>query len=327
MKSVNNDNQLKFVINQVVMSGSKIDKISLTFDIKDENHQQFMKGYIWDLKTYPVSGAMSVAGSGYKANLKFNGIQSDGSPYPHCILLQLAPYKATAQFARLEWNPGKVTPAQWFSFLKFVFDQLDLDLPKALKGARVTRLDICRDVCGVGMEDFFSKASRKRHALMYYGSSGQVETIYHGKQSGAQVRIYDKRKQAGLDEPVTRFEVSVVKPFMLIDILNVANPFLNIKVFDLKPHGLVLDPDLFICFRDSCRLRGVKNALKLLSPASRKVFTKLIKDARPSWWQVEKGWEQDWIKAVTQAYLLPEQISVSPFVSGTTKTHKNAPLS
>ncbi len=46
MKSVNSDNQLKVVTNhQVVMSGSKIDKISLTFDVKDAIHQQFIVGY------------------------------------------------------------------------------------------------------------------------------------------------------------------------------------------------------------------------------------------------------------------------------------------
>lgn len=317
MKSVNTDNHLKIDTNQPVMSGSKIDKISLTFDVKDENHQQFMKGYVWDLKSYPLPGMVAVAAGGYKSHLKFNGIQLDEAPYPHSILLQLAPHKPMASFARLEWNPGNIAPAQWAAFLKFAFEQLDLDLPKALKSARVTRLDICKDVCGVGMEDFFSTALRKRHALMYYGSSGKVETVYHGKQSGAQVRIYDKSKQAGLDEAVTRFEVSMVKPFMLTDILKVANPFLNINVFDLQPLGHVPDADMFVCFRDSCRLLGVKNALKMLSPKNRKVYNKLIKDTKPAWWKVEKGWQDDWTKAVTQAHLMPEHITASPFSSGT----------
>lgn len=57
MNSVNSDNQLKVVTNhEAVMSGSKIDKISLTFDAVDADRQQFMKGYVWDLKSYPVAG-------------------------------------------------------------------------------------------------------------------------------------------------------------------------------------------------------------------------------------------------------------------------------
>lgn len=300
-----------------VVSLPKIDKITIVFDLPDAQHQQNILGYTWDLKHYPVGGLKPGAYKGYKGAISFTGLNKDGSTPTNAILLQFGPKKnPTAAFCRIEFNPSKVTNAQLAALRKFLFNDLSIDLPGALAAAWITRLDICCDVSGVTMEEFHATAARKRFTMMGFGTDGRIETAYLGKMSGAQVKIYDKAKEAGLDEAVTRIEVSLKKRLMFKELTSVKNPFLNVLLYDLSFASDSADNDFHSCFRDSCRQRGIKNALKRLNTGNRKALSKLVKGTKAAWWAPEIAWPERWQCAVETAGLLPEQALVKEFSYG-----------
>lgn len=140
-----------------------------------------------------------------------------------------------------------------------------------------------------------------------------------------QIKLYNKAKQLKKSGKHIRCEVSLrfkKKALMLSDLEDVDNPFLSISIFDLSapvPAELLIASDLF---KDSCRYRGIKNALKVLKNKNKalyKAFSSLFKEAHIDWWQPEEFWGEHWMNCLEDARLLPGMVfaSIAPLVHNT----------
>ena len=230
---------------------------------------------------------------GYKTQIK---MQIPGTP-ELIVLLQVNPYVHSRPFLRAELNTDKLGS----DGLAYVKSQLDYLLPfgyaQLLNNGKITRADFAIDIYGVHIEEIVTKPHRLRSHRSIVGQDSVLETVYFGSPRGNQLVVYDKVKQlksVNLEpehEVMTRIEARRKPNLPFLSLPDMPNPFAKTEILDLSVINS-LDPAYVLqLFRDSCRVRGLKAALKILPSPVRSKFLKTLNGTGYQWWNPDAIWE------------------------------------
>lgn len=174
--------------------------------------------------------------------------------------------------------------------LKVHLQGLGLDWASLLKFGNVSRIDVAVDFSQLSMADFFYLPKQAAKTTHWFGK-GYLETIVSGLSSGNQTSIYDRGKKR---EDKNQYGYSGVRverrlrntKKKLIELPNLANPFGAMTfVQSLPPAAPNNTPDGdWTMFSDSVSVRGLENALQLLSVKDRtKYRAHIIASKSPNW--------------------------------------------
>ncbi len=217
---------------------------------------------------------------------------------------------------RIEWNPNVAKKYGNEFIWNFIFSFMLEDYEDFLLNALITRLDIAIDIHPIHLDNIWTTAARYRKSNIHYGEGGRIESIYLGSnESDKQIKLYDKhleqtKKGINIPKNTVRIECRLSPKISIYDLSAVVNPFPDCIV-DAIPDGDIRLRDYDkIHFLDSIRLRGLHNALKLITPYSRRKYHAWITEMTNSdWWEPERVW-QNWDNAIN-TLRLPERPSIS----------------
>ena len=212
-------------------------------------------------------------------------------------LLQLQPFWHTNPFLRIDFNPDRLGPVGVHHF----YNSLDILQPglagRLIGSGRVTRCDAAIDVTGVHIEDI-EVACLRKHKTNAHFRSGTKQTEYFGtRKSGNQLVIYDKASQLtklghpAPSQPITRLEMRLKPKCSLQQLPTLKNPFLRILLAqEAQLDHLPEPPHVREWFRDSCRVRGLQNAIKLVPKWKQKEYVDALSSTQPWWWRPLEIW-------------------------------------
>lgn len=289
------------------------DKIALVVDMKDKNLHGMLISVVlgwfedkdpnfikakWSAR-YPVAVSILCPDS--------NGVLDKNGP---SVLLQATKKDHPKPQVRLEFNPAKLFgPMESLplakgnpctEYLDATFNELcGVGFFEFLYHARVTSMDICCDVLGRKPEDFLFKVKCAKFCQTVFGNDGELETLYFGKSSGNQVRIYNKAKEvfgAGHGYDIIRVEVRQrLKNFNIANLWGFPNPFKRVSVVSLENANPPFGIGHWTAFQDACRFRGISNAIKLQPKGYRNKLKKFMSDSPVGWWPIlDTDWEWLW---------------------------------
>ena len=215
---------------------------------------------------------------------------------------------------RLEHSPSKIDSSARACLDDIARKAFDLrTFEHLLIGAKVTRVDICRDIHGMHIEDFFFKAKQMRVCNNFKTDhTGVLETINFGTRGSNQFCIYNKAMERGLNpftSPAwTRIEYRrIPQNFFMSDLLDLKNPFPQLEIYGLDLGVLNFIPqEYLVWFMDSCRFRGVSDALKaghLQGKVKDKTLRQMKERLLPCWIAAQRNWDSEWIEALKIAHL------------------------
>lgn len=182
--------------------------------------------------------------------------------------IQLGAREARTNAYRIECNPAKIGPQGREELNTLLLSIAGVDFREFVATGKVTRADVAVDLPDIVVDDVIVRSSRARKHAIYTSQRGVPETVYVGKDN---IAVYDKGAQA--KDGIIRLRVERrLKPMCLgRDLLNIANPFENVRVIktsvlkELMPNR---DETVF----DSMRVRGIKRVIATL-PWSDRVRT------------------------------------------------------
>nr|WP_321981007.1 hypothetical protein [uncultured Cohaesibacter sp.] len=136
-------------------------------------------------------------------------------------------------------------------------------------------------------------------SVQTWGKGGKLETLYLGKRTGNQTRIYDrwaKRKNKNQFSKefegtrIERIQRSLKKP--LSDLPTIANPFTSLQLVISDPPSPEFEPKPYIweLFMDSVSRRSLPAALKILPIEKRTKYRSWLKEHPVDWWNPEQIW-------------------------------------
>ncbi len=236
-----------------------------------------------------------------------------GSP----ILLQAGPNSKKAKhFLRLQMNPSALG-MKGVKFLRDILTDLmnDDDAYLAwLNHGRVTRVDVACDFINAQIGDllFHSVKGGKTHG--YYSDVGDLQTVYLGLQSSdknSKFYVYDKAtEQRDKDQPYsyggvrhTRIEFRIASQKAFKDIKSLSSPFEQLEVYDCFAVAPPEGKHHWLHFMDSCRHRGIENALEMIPEPTRTDYRAALNQALHDAWPAEKLWSW-WEQVVEKTGIL-----------------------
>ncbi|MGY3472743.1 hypothetical protein [Bradyrhizobium ottawaense] len=275
-----------------------IDKLSVTFNIPAEQGPTFHK-LLADALPYKNIFQAAKNNSRYKITRNI-ALHSTAER----ILFNAGPKHPGFPDCRLEFNPSKLG---WQGI-----NDLDAILMELLPGGweyvwkhgQITRIDIAVDLPGVGVEDFNILPSMSlTHRT--YAQNGICQSIYIGKPSGNQFRIYDKAgeqkaKGINLGQQTTRVEKTfrglAISPSELGQLPNPFAQLVMVAKLPLAPPDEC--PRLWARFLDSVAKRGLGPALALLPKMQRTRYRKHMANQPKAGWDPQAFWAT-WSQAVS----------------------------
>ncbi|WP_420722505.1 hypothetical protein [Hwanghaeella sp. LZ110] len=291
-----------------------IDKIAITLAITDSCQQETIRDCLMDTANEHIEGIENASThSGYKLEINFTPANSKDS-----VLIQVDPKKGKHgnHFIRLEMNPNKLGSTGLESF-KAAIQHITagaLEWPMFVSSGNASRLEVAVDMYNVPTDELIwdSVVTGKSH--IYLSKTGSVETVYAGlpKPTKASEQYYynkwvesqEKGTKPNFGGVHTRVEMikkgSTQKLNKICKIDNLMS-----RLLIVHPSGPPdsIDPLTWELFLDSCRLRGIPNALERL-PASVAGHCKDTLNARAKLtWRPDKIW-MHWPNAVKQSGLL-----------------------
>ena len=212
----------------------------------------------------------------------------------HGALLQIGPKNKNGKnpFIRIEFNPNKLGSHGVLT----LFSDLTSFIPDSYeylwKHAKVTRIDIAVDLHGkkVGEVRFLNKWGTTERII---GTGGEIETIYVGKSTSSQTKIYNKAKEAKLphDVVITRVERSIRTQLPLKNLIKLPNKFQHLALADVLPAKPAnVETHIWEMFSDSVEKRGPASALNLLPKPLRKVVVAHLKVTACDFWNPTEIW-------------------------------------
>ena len=168
--------------------------------------------------------------------------------------------------------------------------------------ARITRIDLATDIRQLPIEQIaVARQDNTVSSAIYYGRDGRPQTIYLGaKDSDVRFAIYDKRAQSrgrvrSLAFARTRIEARIKERLDFPALLRHQNPFsqLLIREYVAMVIGDRQNADYhWEWFLDSCKTRGLENALSLAPGRSRYNWSQRVASREPpTWWNPNEIWE------------------------------------
>jgi len=265
-----------------------IDKISMTFDIINEGHEQGLFQQIIempkDLETGWYSGVKGAYKGAVRIHAPVGGHDHVLSPWskPY-MLVQVHPKNGEGGYLRIEWNPAKFDAAQ----KKYLFKQLDdfLDLAPSIVGkAKVTRVDVAVDLPGIQIGDYaFERPKSPIRHLIY--RKGRLETLYLGTKAKGQFCIYDKGAQLGDKTKVlTRVEARACPNLAAADLHAMKNPLVLIQVYDIATAKLQLGKPLTSTLHRAVRAEGLHGPMTDFPPLAISKNESAVKANSAAFW-------------------------------------------
>lgn len=286
----------------------KIDKVSVVYYLPSaEEVPKFLHRV---RESRPQGIAVSQKERGRATALTFR--QADSIDRKFLVDVQGTPEDRRIRF---EFNPSNLTERHWNVMDGMICAGFALpSFSDFLSIASITQFHVCRDIQGLEIETAFFKAKGMRARDNFKKNhEGVLQTIDFGVPSGNQFTIYNKTEERGLSSvshgACTRVEykhrISPAEP--LAYMLDFQNPFPKLEIYGLDMPILSMIPEqYFVWFIDSCRFRGVNNALKVAgfdSDARAYAGDKLKERVLPLWVAAQKGWSDAWVQALKEARL------------------------
>ena len=219
----------------------------------------------------------------------------------HGFLLQMGPKNNNGKnpFIRMEFNPNKLGPDGMTQIAACLVNFIDTGFEHLWEHGKTTRIDIAVDLHGVkvGQVRFLNNWGTTERII---GTDGQIETIYVGKSTSSQTKIYNKAKEAKLppDVVITRVERSIRTQVPLKNLSKLLNKFEHLALADVLPAKPdTVETYLWELFSDSVEKRGPASALNLLPKELRKVIVAHLKATACDFWNPAEIWSH-WPAAV-----------------------------
>jgi hypothetical protein len=223
------------------------------------------------------------------------------------MLVQAKPKNGKGGFVRLEWNPSRFSDEQH----KWLFDTLDQQLDivwfHIWKGI-VTRADIAVDFPGIHMDHHIFERPKNLIRWPLF-KKGVMQTVYMGRQAKGSLRIYDKRAQLGVPgPPLTRVERTTRPKLPAAKLVDLKNPFGNLKVYERAKLDLQRDDPTEALFGMVAADRGLEAALAVFPLAARAEIMERVQATPAPFWKPEEFWAgwTDEVRRVLPAEGMPE---------------------
>ena len=182
-----------------------------------------------------------------------------------------------------------------------------------MEKGRVSRLDVAADIHGARMHHFHLLPQQVL-VTKTYENQAKLKTIYVGKPTGNQLKVYSKSfemKLAGtpLSGPVVRIEKRLKNVGPLAGIVELENPLLGFHIVSTPPGpppGEDTEKKSYVwrLFLDSVARRTLGPALKLLPPGKMTVYRKHFKGYEQPWWDPHEVWAE-WPDTLKKMRLVP----------------------
>ena len=239
-----------------------------------------------------------------------------GTKPPH-LLLQFTSKKTEKPQIRLEYNPAYVSDAAKELLDVEMTSLLGVTFSELLHHAKITRIDWCIDLYGVHIEEYLYRATWWKAVQIFCGTeTGRLQSMTYGKSSGNQALIYDKATELfGTDtaQQITRIEIRNRTGCEAKQLAKAKYPFKRLQLYPTHCKLWPFSKAHYHAFRDSCHLRGIKNAIKMQPANTHKKIAKALSDAPASWWEkIPEQWEYFLHNALTQAGLANIPTSAPP---------------
>lgn len=224
---------------------------------------------------------------------------------------------------RLEFNPDKLfTPTilsgsgaidKTMAYLDAVFTEIGgMGFFDFISHGKVTKLDTCVDIDDRSPEDYIFKSRYSKSNQNIFDKDGRLGTVYMGKKSSTQYIAYNKAKELygdNTDKNILRIEVSHKPNIMVTDLIHAKNMFKNLSVYSLESDAPPIETGYWLAFKDSCRFRGAKDALKQQPLQIRKILKAFLPEQTVPWWGFDDCWKTEWEKTLKQSALFGIQKS------------------
>lgn len=298
-----------------------IDKLSCTIEIDSLSERENLKKGFKELSDN--DHCIPITKNGYRQAYKCF-IKDDpdfGTHGQESLILQFDPKDHTHKYLRVEFNPTKAK----LSAVKGILDRIITNgFNRIINQGTVTRADFSLQVHFCDVNDLMLYYPKMRQSSFHY-ENGQLQTAYLGKKKGTHWIIYSKDQeikaknektyhQAFSDKekhypnyPITRieycFKPKSIKP-TLEDLKTLPNPFKSLLIvenYKFKVLNLSIKnkekrenaEEQFRFFLDSCRVRGLQQALKLIKNNHRRTkYRNIVEKAKVSWWDHQKIGDQ-----------------------------------
>ncbi len=287
-----------------IITTPQIDKLSGVVDLHDEHlcGQAFAGMLDWIKYNEDGVTKVSVAGK-YQLAVKihypitYEGLVHNHSPF---LLLQITHPKLSKRQLRMEYNPSYMTAAGEDYLSHKLTELLGVTFYELLYHARFTRVDFCRNILWRDLEDYLIHAKWAKAALAY-AADGKLSSITLGKSGSTQIQGYNKAQQLygdAADHATIRIEARCRINLNIHGLAVYENPFNRVTIFSVGCKKPPCSVGYWRAFQDSCRLRGVGNAIKRQPVSERSKFKKALSQLPVEWWAIEVD---DWKWLLTDA--------------------------
>lgn len=294
----------------------KIDKLSLTLHIHDEHRKAIPEG-LWGMASDPETPEYVNSKSEYKGSNEYRTSVSWVYPGGGPVLIQCDPKSKKGKnipYIRFEFNPDRLGVAGLSAFKK----QIPVILlgngswATLIENAKITRLDIAVDLHNIDIENLLIGTMKPGKKISYFGIEGKAETNYLNVTSkGSGLYVYDKKQKYVDDKqppefgdtPHTRVEVRTSTTKGILGLLSLMNHLKKISLVDIEAPEPPEELHHWKLFQDSCRYRGLDNALKNLPDEVGKMYLDAVKSVEGEIWQPEKLWGF-WAETIHKSGLL-----------------------
>ncbi len=288
-----------------LLTAPMIDKLSAVANFSNDGLNNIAFEVVIDWIEDHEPGIVKVPVSGkYQLAVKMHypdkdGLFHQGGPF---LLLQLTHPKVGKQQARIEYNPVHLTPAgeDW---LEEQFNQLlDMGFYEFLHHCRFTRVDWCRNIMFRSIEDYLICGKWKKVSQCYFSPEGSLQTINLGKSGNDQIVVYDKAAEkhgAAATHSTIRVEARCRINMTATELAGMKNPFKNVILYHIGCKNPPFGQGHWRAFQDACRLRGVRNAIKMQPVKDRPAIKKVLSTLPVSWWDIS---DDDWSWLQGEAY-------------------------
>lgn len=285
----------------------KIDRLSFTYEPLGEASRDKLAAQIAKICDQP-SSPLSVwqkrknwGSSKYAASIAVN------LGMPANCLLQHASLHSSLNFLRLELGGGAISSDSMKALADLLSTVSDgaITFESVALNCKVTRTDVAVDLVNIDIEDMLITGNKPGVSMGYFGIGGKAESKYlNVKKKGSNLYVYDRKvsleklkakgKSEGSeygDTVYTRveFRLHPDRPITELGTLK-HNPFKRVHLIDIESLSPPEETHHWKLFQDSCRYRGLENALELLPPDTRKTYEDAISASTIALWRPDLLW-------------------------------------
>lgn len=251
-----------------MITSPQVDKLSGVVDLKEVQYCGLVFSGIIDFLNDHEQGIVKTPVAGkYQLAVKIQFPDKDGLFHGGCpfLLLQVTNPKLSKRQVRFEYNPSDLTEHAE-ERLEDVFGVLfGMGFYEFLRHARFTKVDIFQNIIGRDIEDYLFQAKWAKVSHPFFGADGKLETITFSKSGNNQITVYDKAREMhglGVDHSTIRVEARCRINLTIDGLAVLKNPLQKLRIVSVECKNPPFGKAHWQAFQDSCRMRGITNALK-----------------------------------------------------------------